>query len=328
MVNKLALPAKQNDVVNKVNEIIDDYVTTDTAQDITGQKTIIGQTILKASSSASSGANTVSGFEFENSQGTLVGRMTSTETNGIAIHSTSYIQLRPFTKASGAINSYGVQVDTTGLLPTSATAAVPYDLGSSSLLWDKLYLRTAIYVGANNYAISLPTKAGTMALTSDIPTVDQTYDRNSTNAQSGVAVGSAIDNIATQLVAAINTKQDTLVSGTGIDITNDVISVDSETTSEVTLATVATSGSYNDLSNKPTIPTVNNPTITITQGGVTKGSFTLNQASGDTIVLDAGGGGGAVDSVNGYTGTVVLAPSDLGITEYTANEVETLWSSL
>lgn len=65
------------------------------------------------------------------------------------------------------------------------------------------------------------------------------------------------------------------------------------TTTEVTLATVATTGSYNDLSNKPTIPTVNNPTITITQGGVTKGSFTLNQASGDTIALDAGGGGGS-----------------------------------
>lgn len=57
------------------------------------------------------------------------------------------------------------------------------------------------------------------------------------------------------------------------------------------LATVATSGSYNDLSDKPTIPTVNNSTITITQGGVTKGSFTLNQASGDTIALDAGGSG-------------------------------------
>ena len=40
-----------------------------------------------------------------------------------------------------------------------------------------------------------------------------------------------------------------------------------------------------------TIPTVNDATITITQGGVTKGSFTLNQASGDTIALDAGGGG-------------------------------------
>lgn len=59
------------------------------------------------------------------------------------------------------------------------------------------------------------------------------------------------------------------------------------------LAKVATSGSYADLSNKPTIPTVNNPTITITQGGVTKGSFTLNQATDDTIALDAGGSSSA-----------------------------------
>lgn len=58
------------------------------------------------------------------------------------------------------------------------------------------------------------------------------------------------------------------------------------------LATVATTGAYSDLTGKPTIPTVNDPTITITQGGVTKGSFSLNQATGDTIALDAGGGGG------------------------------------
>lgn len=59
------------------------------------------------------------------------------------------------------------------------------------------------------------------------------------------------------------------------------------------LATVATSGSYNDLSNKPTIPTVNNPTITFTQGGTTKGTITLNQSSNQTIAFDAGGGSGS-----------------------------------
>lgn len=37
------------------------------------------------------------------------------------------------------------------------------------------------------------------------------------------------------------------------------------------------------------IPTVNNPTITFTQGGTTKGSITLNQATDQTIDLDAGG---------------------------------------
>ena len=56
------------------------------------------------------------------------------------------------------------------------------------------------------------------------------------------------------------------------------------------LATVATSGSYNDLINKPTIPTVGNGTITITQGGVSKGTFTTNQSGDATIALDAGGG--------------------------------------
>lgn len=37
---------------------------------------------------------------------------------------------------------------------------------------------------------------------------------------------------------------------------------------------------------------INNSTITIKQGGTTKGSFTLNQATDSTIELDAGGGGG------------------------------------
>ena len=43
------------------------------------------------------------------------------------------------------------------------------------------------------------------------------------------------------------------------------------------------SGSYNDLTNKPTIPTVGNGTITIIQNGTTKGTFTMNQ-SGDTTI--------------------------------------------
>lgn len=51
------------------------------------------------------------------------------------------------------------------------------------------------------------------------------------------------------------------------------------------LKTVAFSGSYNDLSNKPTIPSVGNGTVTITQNGVNKGSFTMNQSGNLTIAL-------------------------------------------
>ena len=51
------------------------------------------------------------------------------------------------------------------------------------------------------------------------------------------------------------------------------------------LATVATSGSYNDLKNKPTIPSVGNGTVTIKQAGASKGTFTMNQTGNTTIEL-------------------------------------------
>lgn len=46
---------------------------------------------------------------------------------------------------------------------------------------------------------------------------------------------------------------------------------------------------YNEITNKPDI---GNGTITITQGGVVKGSFTTNQLANSTISLESGGGGG------------------------------------
>ena len=48
------------------------------------------------------------------------------------------------------------------------------------------------------------------------------------------------------------------------------------------LANVATSGSYNDLSNKPTIPTVNNGTLTIQKNGTTVATFSANQSTNTT----------------------------------------------
>ena len=56
----------------------------------------------------------------------------------------------------------------------------------------------------------------------------------------------------------------------------------SEITDFPSLATVATSGSYSDLTNKPTIPTVNNATLTIQKNGTKVKTFTANASSNVT----------------------------------------------
>ena len=48
------------------------------------------------------------------------------------------------------------------------------------------------------------------------------------------------------------------------------------------LADVAFTGSYNDLSDKPTIPTVNNATLTIQKNGSNVQTFTANQSTNAT----------------------------------------------
>ena len=49
------------------------------------------------------------------------------------------------------------------------------------------------------------------------------------------------------------------------------------------LATVATSGSYNDLSDTPAIPSVGNGTLTIQKNGTSAGTFTANATTDKTI---------------------------------------------
>lgn len=60
------------------------------------------------------------------------------------------------------------------------------------------------------------------------------------------------------------------------------------------------------IKNKPSIPTVNNPTITLRQSGVVKGVFTLNQSSSQTIDLETGGGSLQVQSDWAQTDTTAV----------------------
>ena len=125
----------------------------------------------------------------------------------------------------------------------------------------------------------------TKADKSELPTVGNgilTIQKNSTTVTTFGANQTA--NITANITVPTDTSELTNTAGfiTSAALTPYAKSAD--------LATVATSGSYNDLTNKPTIPTVGNGTITFTQGGITKGTFTTNQAGDTTIVLDAGSG--------------------------------------
>lgn len=53
-------------------------------------------------------------------------------------------------------------------------------------------------------------------------------------------------------------------------------------TGTISLHKVSKTGSYNDLLNKPTIPTVNNATLTIQKNGTTVNTFTANASSNVT----------------------------------------------
>src|SRR5574344_438958 len=87
-----------------------------------------------------------------------------------------------------------------------------------------------------------------------IPVIDSTLNATSTNGLQNKVIKTALDGKANS--SHTHTK--------------------SQITDFPTLATVATSGSYNDLSNKPTIPTVNNATLTIQKNGSNVQTFTAN----------------------------------------------------
>lgn len=90
------------------------------------------------------------------------------------------------------------------------------------------------------------------------------------------------------------------------------------------LSTVATSGSYNDLTDKPTIPTVNNATLTIQKNGATVNTFTANASSNvtanitvptDTNDLTNGAGFLTSGSLKTINSTSIVGSGNIDTTE-------------
>lgn len=162
----------------------------------------------------------------------------------------------------------------------------------------------SVSTGSTNGTLSINTGGtNTEVAVAGLGSAAYTQSSDYATSAQGTKADSAIQSIATGSANGTISVDGTDVPVKGLDSAAYTPSTDYATAAQGSkadtavqpgdLATVATTGAYGDLSGQPTIPTVNNPTITLTQGGVTKGSFTLNQSSAETIELDAGGGGGA-----------------------------------
>lgn len=150
----------------------------------------------------------------------------------------------------------------------------------------------------------------------ELPTVN---DATLTIQKNGTTVNTFTANSSSNVTANITVPTDTsdLTNGAGYitssalptktsDLQNDGADGTSTYVEADDLATVATSGAYNDLSGKPTIPTVNNGTLTVTQNGTSKGTFTANSSSNETIAL--------TDTTYGdFTGATSMAAGAAGL---------------
>ncbi len=93
------------------------------------------------------------------------------------------------------------------------------------------------------------------------------------------------------------------------------------------LAAVALSGDYNDLSNTPTIPVVNDATLTITRNNTSAGTFTANSATNTTIDIAVptktsdilNDSGFITNTVNNLVNYYTRSETDAAISVETAN---------
>lgn len=115
------------------------------------------------------------------------------------------------------------------------------------------------------------------------------------------------------------------------DLTNDGADGTSTYAERKNLATVATSGSYNDLTNRPTIPTVYDATLTIQKNGSTINTFTANSSTSKTVNITVPTNNNELTNGAGYQNSSqvqnAINTAIAGITSFDMQIVSTLPAS-
>ncbi|MBO4672250.1 MAG: hypothetical protein J5608_01190 [Alphaproteobacteria bacterium] len=207
-------------------------------------------------------------------QGYVDGKINNNEINAAAAVAATGQTTAPTVKAVyDAIDA--ISQDVTNLDIPTATSDLTNDSGFITSAdvpaqvqanWNETDATAASYIQNKPTNVSAFTNdAGYLTSHQTLPTVDQTYNSGSTNAQSGTAVAEAVSGAVTTInntigtVPANSTVMDEIAAAAAAgNVQSDwnATTGDAVILNKPTLAAVATSGDYDDLTNKPTIPTV------------------------------------------------------------------------
>ena len=153
-----------------------------------------------------------------------------------------------------------------------------------------------------NCTVTPPTK--TSDLTNDSGFIDNTVNDLTnyplTSSLSSVAFSGDYDDLSDKpTIPTVPTNVSAFTNDAGY-ITKNVNDLTNYTLTS-NLSTVATSGDYDDLTNKPTIPTVNNATLTIQKNGTTIKTFTANASADVTANITVPTKTSDLTNDSGYT---------------------------
>ena len=262
-----AIPTKTSDLTNDSNFAVDaNYVHTDNNYTTAEKNKLAGIAAGAEVNVQSNWAQTNSSADDFIKNKPSIPTKTSDLTNDSGFITTSAIptKVSAFTNDAGYLN--GIPDDSVGLNQLDST--IVNALNNINNKANTADLAAVAFSGNHDDLINKPTiPAKTSDLTND-------------------------SNFVTNTSYATANTGGVVKVGSGLSITNGVLSTTGGSVADAvewdnvlnkpSFSTVATSGSYNDLSNKPTIPTVNNGTLTIQKNGTNVTTFTANQSSNAT----------------------------------------------
>lgn len=160
--------------------------------------------------------------------------------------------------------------------------------GGEANVIENIYVNNVYQTPDNkNVNITVPTTVAELTDASNYVQTSRTINNKALSSNVTLTLDDVADG-SNRSIPTVNNSTITIKKNSSDTGDNFTTNASSAKTINLGLHTVATSGSYNDLDNKPTIPTVNNATLTINKGGTDdtgSKTFTANASSNVTINL-------------------------------------------